>query len=57
MYFGLFLFECTPDSSPVICTGSEDLRKMSGRHRALEGPLGCIGPHGVFGAEPIILQC
>lgn len=57
MYFGLFLFECTPDSSPVSCTGSEDLRKMSGRHRALEGPLGCIGSHGVFGAEPIILQC
>ena len=53
----LILLKCTPDSSPVICTGSEGSRETSGRRKAPEGSLGCNGLLGVFGAEPIVLQC
>ena len=53
----LFHFKLSPDTSPVSCTSSEHLKKMTGRHKAQEGSLGCNGPHGTFAAESINLQC
>ena len=53
----LFLFKLSPDTSPVSCTSSEHLKKMTGRHKAQEGSLGCSGPMGAFAAESINLQC
>ena len=53
----LLLFKLSPDTSPVSCTRSEHLKKMTGRHKAQEGPLGCNGPQGTFAAESINLQC
>ena len=57
MPIGLFLFKLSPDTSPVSCTSSEHLKKMTGRHKAQEGSLGCNVPMGAFAAESINLQC
>ena len=57
MPVGLFLFKLSPDTSPVSCTCSEHLKKMTGRHKAQEGSLGCNGPMGAFAAESINHQC
>ena len=57
MPIGLFLFKLSPDTSPVSCTSSEHLKKMTGRHKAQEGSLGCKGPHWAFPAESINHQC
>ena len=53
MAIELFLFKLSPDTSPVSCTSSEHLKKMTGRHKAQEGSLGCNGPQGTFAAESI----
>ena len=57
MPIGLELFKLSPDSSPVSCTCSEQLKKMTGRHKAQEGSLGCYVPMGAFAAESINHQC
>ena len=57
MPISLFLFKLSSDTSPVSCTSSEHLKKMTGRHKAQEGSLGCNVPMGAFAAESIYLQC
>ena len=57
MTVGLFLFKLCPDNSPVSCTSSEHLKKMTGRHKAQEGSLGCNGTQVAFAAESINHQC
>ena len=57
MTIELFLFKLSPDTSPVSCTSSEHLKKMTGRHKAQDGSLGCNVPMGAFAAESINLQC
>ena len=57
MNIELFLFKLSPDTSPVSCTSSEHLKKMTRRHKAQEGSLGCNGPQGAFAAESINHQC
>ena len=57
MPISLFLFKLSSDTSPVSCTSSEHLKKMTGRHKAQEGSLGCNGTQGAFTAESINLQC
>ena len=57
MPVNLFLFKLSPDTSPFFCTSSEHLKKMTGRHKAQEGSLGCNGPQGAFAAESINHQC
>ena len=52
----LFHFKLSPNTSPVSCTSSEHLKKMTGRHKAQEGSLRCNGPHGTFAAESINLH-
>ena len=54
---GLYHFKLSSDTSPVSCTSSEHLKKMTGRHKAQEGSLGCNGPQGTFAAESINHQC
>ena len=49
----LLLFKLSPDTSPVCCASSEQLKKMTGRHKAQEGSLGCKGPQVSFAAESI----
>ena len=49
----LLLFKLSPDTSPVCCASSEHLKKMTGRHKAQEGSLGCNVPMGAFAAESI----
>ena len=56
MPISLFLFKLSPDTSPVSCTSSEHLKKMTGRHKAQDGSLGCNVPMGAFAAESINLQ-
>ena len=56
MTIELFLFKLSPDTSPVSCTSSEHLKKMTGRHKAQEGSLGCNVPMGAFAADSINLQ-
>ena len=53
MPVNLFLFKLSPDTSPFFCTSSEHLKKMTGRHKAQEGSLGCNGPQVSFAAESI----
>ena len=43
---GLLHFKVSPDTSPVSCTSSEHLKKMTGRHKAQEGSLACNGTQG-----------
>ena len=57
MPVNLFLFKLSPDTSPVSCTSSEHLKKMTGRHKAQDGTLGGNGPQGAFAAESINHQC
>ena len=57
MPISLFLFKLSPDISAVSCTSSEQLKKMTGRHKAQEGSLGCNGTQGAFAAESINHQC
>ena len=57
MTIELFLFKLSPDTSPVSCTSSEHLKKMTGRHKAQEGSLGCNVPMGAFAADSINHQC
>ena len=57
MTIELFLFKLSPDTSPVSCTNSEHLKKMTGRHKAQEGSLGCNVPMGAFAADSSNLQC
>ena len=57
MTIELFLFKLSPDTSPVSCTSSEHLKKMTGRHKAQDGTLGSNGPYGAFAAESINHQC
>ena len=56
MPIGLFSLKLSPNTSPVSCTSSEHLKKMTGRHKAQEGSLGCNGPQVAFTAESINLQ-
>ena len=49
----LYHFKLSPDNSPVSCTSSEHLKKVTGRHKAQEGSLGCNGTQGAFAAESI----
>ena len=51
MPISLVLFKLSPDTSPVSCTHSEHLKKMTGRHKTQEGSLGCNVPMGAFAAE------
>ena len=53
----LFPLKLSPNTSPVSCTRSEHLKKMTGRHKAQEGSLGCNGPQVAFAAQSINLQC
>ena len=53
----LFHFKLSPNTSPVSCTSSEHLKKMTGRHKAQDGTLGGNGPQGAFAAESINHQC
>ena len=57
MPLGLFLFKLSPDNFSFCCAISEHLKKMTGRHKAQEGSLGCNVPMGAFAAESINLQC
>ena len=57
MPLGLFLFKLSPDNFSYCCASSEQLKKMTGRHKAQEGSLGCNVPMGAFAAESINLQC
>ena len=54
---GLYHFKLSSDTSPVSCTSSEHLKKMTGRHKAQDGTLGGNGPQGAFAAESINHQC
>ena len=56
MPISLFLFKLSSDTSPVSCTSSEHLKKMTGRHKAQEGSLDCNEPQVAFAAESINLQ-
>ena len=53
MPISLYHFKLSPDTSPVSCTSSEHLKKMTGRHKAQDGSSGCNGPHWAFDAESI----
>ena len=53
MPLGLFLFKLSPDNFSFCCASSEQLKKMTGRHKAQEGSLGCNGTQGAFAAESI----
>ena len=53
MPLGLFLFKLSPDTFSFCCAISEQLKKMTGRHKAQEGSLGCNGTQGAFAAESI----
>ena len=53
MPLGLFLFKLSPDTFSFCCAISEHLKKMTGRHKAQEGSLGCNGTQGAFAAESI----
>ena len=53
MPVGLFLFKLSPDNFSFCCAISEQLKKMTGRHKALVGSLDCNGPHWAFAAESI----
>ena len=53
MPLGLFLFKLSPDNFSFCCVSSEQLKKMTGRHKALEGSSGCNVPMGAFAAESI----
>ena len=53
----LFLFKLSPDNFSFCCARSEQLKKMTGRHKAQEGSLGCNGLQGTFAAESINHQC
>ena len=53
MTVGVFLFKLSPDNFSFCCSISEHLKKMTGRHKAQEGSLGCNGPHWAFDAESI----
>ena len=53
MPLGLFLFKLSPDTFSFFCAISEHLKKMTGRHKAQEGSLGCNGPQVAFAAESI----
>ena len=58
MSIGLFLFKLSPDTFSFCCVSSEQLKKMTGRHKAQEGSLGCNGPQVTFAAaESINHQC
>ena len=57
MPIGLFLFNLSPDPFSFCCASSEHLKKMTGRHKAQEGSLGCNGPQVAFAAQSINLQC
>ncbi len=57
MPISLYHFKLSPNTSPVSCTSSEHLKKMTGRHKAQEGSLGCNGPQVAFAAQSINLQC
>ena len=50
---GLYHFKLSSDTSPVSCTSSEHLKKMTGREKAQDSSLGCNGPHWAFDAESI----
>ena len=54
---GLLHFKVSPDTSPVSCTSSEHLKKMTGRHKAQDSTLGSNGTYGTFAAESINHQC
>ena len=56
MPLGLFLFKLSPDNFSFCCAISEQLKKMTGRHKAQEGFLGCNVPMGAFADESINLQ-
>ena len=57
MSIGLFLLKVSPHNFSFCCASSEHLKKMTGRHKAQEGSLGCNGPQGTFAAESINHQC
>ena len=57
MPVNLFLFKLSPDNFSFCCAISEHLKKMTGRHKAQEGSLGCNVPMGAFAAESFNLQC
>ena len=52
MPLGLFLFKLSPDTFSFCCAISEQLKKMTGRHKAQEGSLGCNVPMGAFLLSP-----
>ena len=53
MSIGLFLLKVSPHNFSFCCASSEHLKKMTGRHKAQEGSLGCNGTQGAFAAESI----
>ena len=53
MPIGFFFFKLSPNTFSFCCTSSEQLKKMTGRHKAQEGSLGSNGPQGAFAAESI----
>ena len=53
----ILFFKLSPDTFSFCCAISEHLKKMTGRHKAQEGSLGCNGTQGAFAAESINLQC
>ena len=57
MPIGFFFFKLSPNTFSFCCTSSEQLKKMTGRHKAQEGSLGCNVPMGAFAADSIYLQC
>ena len=57
MPLGLFLFKLSPDNFSFCCASSEQLKKMTGRHKAQDGTLGGNGTYGTFAAESINHQC
>ena len=57
MPISLFLFKLSPDTFSFCCAISEQLKKMTGRHKAQDGSLGCNVPMGAFADESINLQC
>ena len=57
MPIGLLLFKLSPDNFSFCCASSEHLKKMTGRHKALEGSSCCNVPMGAFAAESINFQC
>ncbi len=52
MPLGLFLFKLSPDNFSYCCEISEQLMKMTGRHKAQEGSLRCNVPMGAFLLSP-----